>query len=1466
VRHRASRSRKPAGRPGVPAGHANALRLRGTGARLTGVTAIFIFCALAVSALALAPPALAAFGAHHFTTTFGAETSTPKNPYPLLHAGDVAVDNSAGPSDHDIYVADPANHRVEKFDSTGHFLLMFGKEVNKTAIEDLGTEAEQNLCIAASGDTCQPGVEGSTPGAFSGGEFNRLFLAVDNSTGPSAGDVYVADPGDGSVTKFAESGNLVASWGTAGQLGGFSTPAGIAVDSSGNIFVWNGYGAERIEWYEQDGTLHSSFFADDGYAQTGLAVDAEDNLYRVLGFGLQEVEKTSNTGEGLGRPDPRADATNLAIDPSTNGLYVIQAGGFVDYFAPNCAQSCTPLEEFGAGHLASPGGLGVDALSDAVYVANRETGTVSVFPATIIPTVKTEPPTNPEPTSLTLNGHVDPDSVHGGTEVTKCFFEYGETTAYDQKAECEPSAPLSNPAAVSANLTGLTPETTYHYRLVSSSANEELSRTPDATFTPHAVAETATGQATEITASTATLHGSFTGDGVNDTHYYFEYGTSTHYLHRSPLPPGTDQGTAVGVQNVSTPIADLVPNTLYRYRIAAENHFGTSYGVDREFTTFQGPTIGSFSSSDVTATSAILHAQINPQGFQTTCHFEYGTTTAYGSTEPCPGSLSGSAAQQVKVELTGLQQGATYHFRVVAESEIGTTTSEDQSFEFFPPNCPNAAVRQQTGSNYLPDCRGYELVSPGNAEGTLFYPGGPNTGLATNPPRFSYTGAYSEIPGANAIDTAADLYVATRTDQGWVSKYVGIPGNQAGCAGGPPTEATSTIDLENPPWLTNTVQADPQMSQFLDWNDGAPVPCSIGSNGVGDANWELAPPSNAPYLWNADGTFAQRLPTNLGGVPGAEDALKCPYQDGQTSSIGLCSGETKASGDLSHIAFSSNKLSFAENGIAHTPGLIKAPGSAYDNDVAAQTVTLISKLPSGKDIPQDPAVAAIPPEISSGKGFAGIEQPGGEQEFIRFPAISTDGSHILMSTGTTVTPLCYRGTAGPKVCQRFIDTPVHLYMSIDDAVAVEIAAGKPVHYVGMTPEGSRVFFTSEEQLTAEDKDTSTDLYMWSEAGQLDGHPLTLISKGDNAGAAGEPGNSDGCSASWTAKCDVLPYSGYAYSWLLGGKGGNGISDSAIAANGDIYFYSPEQLDGDRGVLGQQNLYDYRGGEVRYVTTLNPEARCENTGYNELICGEGPIERLEVTPEDTHMAFVTATRLTSYENAGHLEMYSYTPSSGAIVCDSCNPDGKPATADVSASQDGLFLTNDGRTFFSTTEALVPQDTDEAEDVYEYVDGRAQLITPGTGTGTAPVAEFGENGKGVNLVSIGETPGLVGVDAEGTDVYFSTFDSLIPEDHNGNFLKFYDARSDGGFPQPTPVPPCAAAEECHGAGSEAPALPTQGTAPALSGGNVTPQLHSKKHRKKKVVKHHKKKVVKKTAATKSTAQHHRARASANRRAGK
>ena len=61
------------------------------------------------------------------------------------------------------------------------------------------------------------------------------------------------------------------------------------------------------------------------------------------------------------------------------------------------------------------------------------------------------------------------------------------------------------------------------------------------------------------------------------------------------------------------------------------------------------------------------------------------------------------------------------------------------------------------------------------------------------------------------------------------------------------------------------------------------------------------------------------------------------------------------------------------------------------------------------------------------------------------------------------------------------------------------------------------------------------------------------------------------------------------------------------------------------------------------------------------------------------------------------------------------------------------------------------------------------------------------------------------ADGFNVYFATYDTLVTQDHNGPFLKFYDARTAGGFPPESVTQPCVAADECHGAGSNAPPAP-------------------------------------------------------------
>jgi hypothetical protein len=303
--------------------------------------------------------------------------------------------------------------------------------------------------------------------------------------------------------------------------------------------------------------------------------------------------------------------------------------------------------------------------------------------------------------------------------------------------------------------------------------------------------------------------------------------------------------------------------------------------------------------------------------------------------------------------------------------------------------------------------------------------------------------------------------------------------------------------------------------------------------------------------------------------------------------------------------------------------------------------------------------------------------------------------------------------------------------------------------------------------------------------------------------------------------------------LHGGLGGNCVSDTSLASeSGEIYFFSPEQLDGSKGIPNQPNLYDYRGGRDQFVASFTSGPYCaeeSELGHSsDNFCSNTPVVRMQVTPTGDHMAFVTASQITSYNNAGHLEMYTYQPSTEKVICVSCNPSGAPASFNVQASQDGLFLTNDGRTFFSTEEGLVHDDTNHAQDVYEYVEGRPQLITPGTGD---------TRREAHPQAAVESSPGLDGVSANGTDVYFSTYDTLVPQDHNGNFLKFYDARTDGGFAPSPPPPPCEAADECHGEGSTPPAAIQGESTAVLKPGNADPSARhkaKKKHQKRK--RHH------------------------------
>jgi RHS repeat-associated protein len=87
------------------------------------------------------------------------------------------------------------------------------------------------------------------------------------------------------------------------------------------------------------------------------------------------------------------------------------------------------------------------------------------------------------------------------------------------------------------------------------------------------------------------------------------------------------------------------------------------------------------SATGVKATEATLKGSVNPKGLATAYQFEYGPTAAYGTKVPVEPKSAGGGSSPVEVgeTVSGLEEGATYHYRLVAKSAGGTAYGEDKT-------------------------------------------------------------------------------------------------------------------------------------------------------------------------------------------------------------------------------------------------------------------------------------------------------------------------------------------------------------------------------------------------------------------------------------------------------------------------------------------------------------------------------------------------------------------------------------------------------------------------------------------------------------------------------------------------------------------------------------------------------------------------------------------------------------------
>jgi hypothetical protein len=556
---------------------------------------------LAIAVL-MAPTSALASRAHGFLASFGVSGEA-AGQLSLVSGGDKTAGSgvAVNAESHDIYVADTANNRVDQFKSNGDFVRAWGWGVSTGA-------PELQSCTV----TCRKGLSGTSPGELEA----PTFVAVDNAlTSASHGDVYVSGAGENGespknlVTKFSGEGALVEGWGDKGQLGGsgvakgaFGQLAGLAVDSSGSLWVY-AFGTleapfARLFQFGQAGIFEEGCRTPEegGYAPQGLAVDSAGNLYFTINAG-SAVKVTCANGLGI---VAQTHTTGIAIDSAAGDFYVDTGSEILD-IPPTCKPSkkgCSPVNAFGPSVLSGAVGLAVDPGSGVVYAANAGAEQVAAFNIVLESTILV--PEEVTASSATLRGKVNPE----GAELTRCKFEYGETNVsepevFDKSVPCEESFSTigngNSPVEVSAQITDLTGGKAYDYRLRASNAVGDVRSEQEAfTTLPTAVIEEAF--ASEVEPTSARLSAKINPKGLAAT-YRFEYDTSPYtegeapHGTNTPIPDAAIGSGSSGVV-VSQQLAGLTPNTTYYFRVIATDVNGAVTSPEHSFIYLGLPSLG----------------------------------------------------------------------------------------------------------------------------------------------------------------------------------------------------------------------------------------------------------------------------------------------------------------------------------------------------------------------------------------------------------------------------------------------------------------------------------------------------------------------------------------------------------------------------------------------------------------------------------------------------------------------------------------------------------------------------------------------------------------------------------------------------------------------------------------------------------------------------------------------------------
>ncbi len=556
----------------------------------------------------------------------------------------VAIDQETG----DVYVADDNNLRVTKFTPDGAFLYMLGKEVNKTTKADICTAAD-----LASDDECGAGLSGTGPGEFTapsspsfddegklwvndaGKRAQRFDTAgafleevplpsgSENSAlavNPLSGDIYVLGPAGHNETQYVNLPNSgTYTLGFEGQTTE-PIPAGanreavrsaleaLSTIGSGNV-ITNDPGIDPakvpvIFIHDLGGRDVPQLIASGGSPPVTVETSTQGTPGSVRK--LDPAGALIETLDDAPGDIPKALATDAAGD-----LYVGDAG--LPYHFLRFSSAGEQESQFGAGQvLGHPqgnalavgegSGTGPGTLYAASSVSAQIPDTAADKAEVAVQAFQIPAPgplpddqqaTDLAPTGATLRATLNPEG-----HATTYHFEY-DTAPYEGEAGHGTKVPVPDATlpgsayeaeGVAAELEGLTPDTTYHFRLVASNecgpSEECTAYGEDTAFRTPAAVGIEAQWATDVAARGATLHATLDPRGVEGA-WWLEYGASPCSEGGCARAAEGSLPASFGEVPLAVALTGLEPATIYHYRfVAKDTREGHSYLVEGDGRTF----------------------------------------------------------------------------------------------------------------------------------------------------------------------------------------------------------------------------------------------------------------------------------------------------------------------------------------------------------------------------------------------------------------------------------------------------------------------------------------------------------------------------------------------------------------------------------------------------------------------------------------------------------------------------------------------------------------------------------------------------------------------------------------------------------------------------------------------------------------------------------------------------------------